>query len=219
MGWVSCDYITGSNFKRTEQHLQSKSKHAFSSVHALFNSCHLTLSTRFFNMCKPWPAIKSMQRDAKVTRACRCVFTQCRNKVVVVVDVPISSYTHWSLRGISDCEVQVNVLRGLSVWLALSYVRRRRKGHGSEWLEADMGFNESSASYSRVGERRQRKGHGALCGRHEHWLPSPHLPQTHTLFSLCLVYVGVELGLGRFVQRNTCLDQREFTKWIKKYTE
>lgn len=37
-----------------------------------------------------------------------------------------------------------------------------------------------SASYSRAGKRRQRKGHGALCGRHEHWLPSPHLPQTHT---------------------------------------
>lgn len=104
----------------------------------------------------------SMQRDAKVTRACRCVFTQCRNKVVVVVGAPISSYTHWSLRGISDCEVQVNVLRGLSVWLALSYVRRRRKGHGSEWLEADMGFNESSLhSFSQLltsGEKKTKKG-------------------------------------------------------------
>lgn len=169
----------------------------------------------------------SMQRDAKVTRACRCVFTQCRNKVVVVVvGAPISSYTHWSLRGISDCEVQVNVLRGLSVWLALSYVRRRRKGHGSEWLEADMGFNESSLhSFSQLltsGEKKTKKGAWSFVW--QTWTlatftSSPTNTHTHTLFSLCMVYVGVELGLGRFVQRNTCLDQREFTKWIKKYTE
>ncbi len=97
------------------------------------------------------------------------------------------SYSPPSLGGIANYKKKCNKkCRGGCRCDLIPHVRRRRKGHGLEWLEADMGFNESPLlSFSQPlcvrawsGGGRQRKWHKALCGRHEHWLPSPQT-QTH----------------------------------------
>lgn len=76
----------------------------------------------------------------------------------------------------------------------IAHVRRRRKGHGLEWLEADMGFNESPLlSFSQhsvfepgVGEA--DKGNGTKLCVADMSTGYLHLKPRHTLLPVPGVY-------------------------------